>query len=75
MVNDSSDAPLVDLPCPRAMADSIEVLERSTFLAFAMAAARRALKVGFGPPTADVQHICSAIWNLFPSRLDARAIS
>lgn len=61
MVNDSSGAPLVDFPCPRAMADSIEALERAPFFAFAMAATRRGLNAGSGPPTAVHQHIVLCI--------------
>lgn len=57
MVNDSSDAPLVDFPCPRAMADSIEDLDKAPFFAFEIAATRRGLKAGSGPPTTIDQHI------------------
>jgi hypothetical protein len=59
MVSDSRDAPLVDLPWPWAMADSMEDLARAPFFALAMAATRRGLKAGSGPPTAMDQYVFS----------------
>ncbi len=76
MVNDSSGAPLVDLPWPRAMADSIDALENEPFFAFVIAVARRGLKVGSGPATAAGQHIwLQVLGATFYLRLDARMIS
>lgn len=55
MVSVSSAAPLTDLPCPLAIADSIEVFESAPRLAMAIAVARRGLKLGSGPPTRTCQ--------------------
>lgn len=47
----SKATPVVDLPCPLAMADSMDVLESWPRFALVMAMASLELKVGSGPPS------------------------
>lgn len=73
MVSDSRGAPLVDLPCPRAMADSMEALERAPLFALVIAASSRAFRAGSGPPTISVQHHCCFVNLTETDRLTLRS--